>query len=61
MLGLLIEVREVGEQQHHGDDQDGEQPPDQRAAAHAGEQIACVEFFHRLAPAWTFHTETDPK
>ncbi|MNE03452.1 hypothetical protein D3C80_959550 [compost metagenome] len=60
MLGLLVEVCEVGKQQHHRNDQDGKQPADQSAAAHAGEQIARVKFFHRLAPAWTYHTKLFP-
>ncbi|MNZ66937.1 hypothetical protein D3C78_851700 [compost metagenome] len=60
VFGLLVEVRKVGKQQHHRHDQDGEKTTDQTAAACAREEIACVEFFHLLAPAWTFHTKLFP-
>ena len=38
------------------DDQHHEQPRDQRAAACPDQQIACIQFFHYLAPAWTDRT-----
>ncbi|MOA54122.1 hypothetical protein D3C78_1776880 [compost metagenome] len=56
VVRLGVEVGEVGEQQHDGDDQDDEQSGDQRVTAHTCQKIACVEFFHYLAPAWTDRT-----
>ncbi|MNE78856.1 hypothetical protein D3C80_1752980 [compost metagenome] len=37
VVGLRIDVGEVGEQQHDGDDQDDKQPGDQRTAARTRE------------------------
>ncbi|MNF84232.1 hypothetical protein D3C76_936880 [compost metagenome] len=56
IVRLGVEVREVREQQHDGDDQDHEESGDQRRTAHPGKQIACVQSFHYRAPAWTNHS-----
>lgn len=50
MVRLGVEVGKVGEQQHDRDDEDDEQPRDHRAAAHAREKIACVDFLHIWPP-----------
>ncbi|MNZ50599.1 hypothetical protein D3C78_683900 [compost metagenome] len=56
VVRLGVEVREVREQQHDGNDQDHEESGDQRRTAHPGKQIACVQSFHYRAPAWTNHS-----
>src|SRR5690606_41482993 len=56
VVGLGVDVGEVREQQHDGNDKHDEQRCDQRTAACPRQQIACIEFFHHLAPAWTDRT-----